>query len=385
MEGRGGLSYLLRRPSIPQYGLRSAALFAALLAALALAAPPALSQSPPEPVPSLTLSRADGTVTADWPAVAGASRYHVTYTDDGGASWHGPVDDHWNVTATTLTFAADNAKTYTVGVRAGNDQGWSDWRNSEAAGPYSPPAPPAAPTGLAAKAGDGAATLSWDDPSDRSITGYEYRTNHDATDSGDFSGWGDWTAVAGSGASTTAFKVGALTNGAEYRFQLRAVNGQGRGDAAPGADPWYVSVEPAAPSTGPPPAPAGLYLIGGDEAITLVWDAADSDAGVTGYQYQQRDFSGGGDWSAWTDIPESGADTYAFGAIGLTNGNEYRFRLRAVNSAGPGPAAPGGDPDYLREVAGAVSAQEVGIESHRDYDSDNDRLIEISSAICSRL
>ena len=74
----------------------------------------------------VSLTRADGAITASWPAVAGATKYHVTYSTDGGASWHAPVDDHWNVPTNSLTFTADNATSYTVGVRAGNDSGsWS--------------------------------------------------------------------------------------------------------------------------------------------------------------------------------------------------------------------------------------------------------------------
>ena len=48
----------------------------------------------------------------------GATKYHVTYTTDGGGSWHAPVDDHTNVPTNSLTFSADNSKTYMVGVRA---------------------------------------------------------------------------------------------------------------------------------------------------------------------------------------------------------------------------------------------------------------------------
>ena len=100
----------------------------------------------PGAVTAVTLSRADGTVTADWPAVNGASKYHVTYTTDGGGSWHAPVNGHDNISTNTLTFTADNAKTYKVGVRAGNQHGWSGWVNSSPIGPWTPPAPDPTPT-----------------------------------------------------------------------------------------------------------------------------------------------------------------------------------------------------------------------------------------------
>ena len=67
---------------------------------------------------SVAVTRSDGSLTATWDAVEGATHYHVTYSADGGGSWHAPVDDHWNVPTNSITFDADNAKTYMVGVRA---------------------------------------------------------------------------------------------------------------------------------------------------------------------------------------------------------------------------------------------------------------------------
>ena len=109
------------------------------------AGPYAATAAPATPS-SVSLTRSDGQVTATWAAVAGATKYHVTYTNNGGASWHAPVNGHTNWTANTITFGADNAKSYIVGLRAGNSAGWSGWRNSGQAGPYTPPTPTPAPT-----------------------------------------------------------------------------------------------------------------------------------------------------------------------------------------------------------------------------------------------
>ena len=186
--------------------------------------------NPPATPSSVSLSRADGTVTADWPADTAATRYHVTYSDDGGSSWQAPVNDHTNIPTNSVTFNADNAKSYIVGVRAGNDHGWSNWRNSPQAGPYTPPTPtptptpepdptptptpepeptatptpepanpPAAPTGLTATAGDQTVTLAWDNPGDASVTGYQFRVNHTNTSTGNLSGWGQWWDVPNGG------------------------------------------------------------------------------------------------------------------------------------------------------------------------------------------
>ena len=73
---------------------RHAALFMLLLVAPMLVLSPAIAQAPPGNVGSVTVTRADGTVTAAWPAVAGATRYHVTYSSDNTKSWTSAADSH---------------------------------------------------------------------------------------------------------------------------------------------------------------------------------------------------------------------------------------------------------------------------------------------------
>ena len=119
--------------------LAALALLAAF-AALALAVQTvAAQQSPPGAVASVSVTRADGTLTASWDAPSGATSYHVTYSSTGGASWELASLDH---SATSITISVDNAKTYIVGVRAKNDAGGGNWVNSAAAGPYTPPSIP---------------------------------------------------------------------------------------------------------------------------------------------------------------------------------------------------------------------------------------------------
>ena len=125
--------------------------------------------NPPNTVASVSVTRTDGSLTADWDAPDGATKYHVTYTDDGGKSWHAPVDDHMNVPTNSLTFSVDNAKTYIIGVRAGNEIGWSGWRNSPASGAYTPPTPtptnpPGPVSGFSVTRADGTLTVTWDAP-----------------------------------------------------------------------------------------------------------------------------------------------------------------------------------------------------------------------------
>ena len=100
-----------------------------------------------------------------------------------------------------------------------------------AALPFAAQGQPSVPQNLAATQGDGTVTLTWADPSDATITGYSYRY---ATSESTFTGSTPpaWTAIAGSGATTTDVIVPNLTNGLRYHFQLRAANGDGDGAAA---------------------------------------------------------------------------------------------------------------------------------------------------------
>ncbi len=88
--------------------------------------------------------------------------------------------------------------------------------------------PPLAPAGFAAAAGDGQVVLSWTDPSDAAISGYEFRQRTPP----DTGSWGSWTAIASSTAATTTHTVTGLTNGTAYGFQVRALDGTLEGAAS---------------------------------------------------------------------------------------------------------------------------------------------------------
>ncbi len=55
---------------------------------------------PPRTPSSVSVTRGDSTLTAEWPAAAGAASYHITYSPDGGQDWYLAAFEH---TATTIT------------------------------------------------------------------------------------------------------------------------------------------------------------------------------------------------------------------------------------------------------------------------------------------
>ena len=338
------------------------------------AAGPYNAPSPPDAVTTVTVTRADGTLTATWNAPANAAAYHVTYTTDNGKSWSLGAGDHMPTTWTLSN--ADNAATYVVGVRARNgNNAWSGWTNSPSAGPYTPapdPQPPAAPAGLTATGGDGSVTVSWTDPGDSSITGYEYQHRYAGV------AWSAWTAVADSGAGTTSFTLDGLTNGAEYRVKIRAVNAHGASLPAPTADPWFVAATPKAAT--PPDAPAPITVTRADGALTASWPPVD---GATGYAIAYSAV-GNGDWTAaaanhaGTSITISGVNNDYSYVVGASARNAAGSSAQSVSPAsGPYSSKPPLAPPSVTILRGngtlaAFWNSGYGAESYQVAYTDND-------------
>ena len=212
-----------------------------------------------------------------------------------------------------------NGNPYTFQIRAmqGDLAGVSS--DSKTGTPFPPPG---APSNLKIAVSSVAARLSWDDPADNTITGYEVWQSEDGgTPSAD-----DWTPIEGSVKTTTGTTVGGLVNGAEYTFQIRAVNAAGPG---PGSESVTATLKPAKPV---------VTAQGDDGQVTLSWPNP-NDVSITGYQIKQDT----GDWAAI----ESDATTTSHTVTGLTNWTAYTFQLRAMQGAVEGdasdavPATPG--------------------------------------------
>ncbi len=186
---------------------------------------------------------------------------------------------------------------------------------------------PAAPTGLAATAGDTQVSLVWDDPGNNLITGYQFRRG-----SGDPFSWGTHKGVANSDASTTSYVVTSLTNSTEYSFQVRALI-----NSVEGAWSSTVKATPTSSSTAPPAAPSNVTATAGDTQVVLTW-ANPGNAAITGYEVRQRAGSSGS-WGSWAAIASSSATTVTHTATGLTNGIEYSFEVRAVAGTTQGAAS----------------------------------------------
>ena len=202
------------------------------------------TETPPDP-PALTSSAVEATTatltlanhTGDW--------YYKHTTPSNGAcssAVNGTTVDLSNLTGgTSYTYKAYSDSACSTELTT--DATDADFTT---ASPTATPEnnPPSAPTNLTATGGNNSVTLAWSDPSDSSITRYEYRVNHNDTGTGNFTGWSGWIALAGSGATTTSHTITGLVNGKDYRYKVRAVNPNGNGTEAPNASPWYVEASP---------------------------------------------------------------------------------------------------------------------------------------------
>ena len=203
----------------------------------------------------------------------------------------------------------DNDTTYVGQLRAVNGEVTGPASDEAEATPH---AKPGAPAGLAAKAGDGLVTLSWTDPANTHITGYEY--DRSPGDDG-------WTLITGSGASTTTAKVTGLTNGTAYTIRLRAVTAGHKGTETAG-----VSATPQKT----PPKPTIDSIVPGEGKVILTVSVSSYDD-VDSWQGRIK-VKDTGAYSDWVNVTATGSGASRTIEIGdLTNGTTYVGQVRAVN------------------------------------------------------
>ena len=217
-------------------------------------------------------------------------------------------------TATTVAHTISSlaeGTAYSVTLRASNSAGAS--AASTAVSATTGTNPPAQTTGLLASVSGTTLSLTWDDPSDSTITGYQYRTKAGTA------AYGSWATITGSGASTTSTDITGLSNSTIYSVQVRAVNGGGNGTAST-AVTGLLTV---------PATPTGLSGSTTTTSVTLTWTDP-SDSTITGYAYRYRE--SGGNYGSWTTV--SGAVTTVTISTGLTEGTTYDWQIRATNATG---------------------------------------------------
>ena len=179
----------------------------------------------PGPV-NLAAAPGDGQVALSWKRNAQIARYQVHIQSRGATFPVVPVPPGSGENTTCTITGLTNGTEYIFTVQAAEISGTG---TGHAAIVSAAPVPvPAAPTGLAAIPAERQAVLTWDYPSNPTITGYQYRQ---AEGEGS-TNFGDWMDIIGRNAHATTYTVTGLTNGIEYVFAVRARTRSGTGLAA---------------------------------------------------------------------------------------------------------------------------------------------------------
>ena len=145
-----------------------------------------------------------------------------------------------------------------------------------------------------------------------------------------------WTKATTDDIGGTQYRVRGLHEGKEYMFRVAAVNAAGQSEFSNPSEPTLA----ATPVTPPgPPFPAIKDTTG--SSVTLTWKAPDADGGakIKGYIVEKQKE---GD-EKWQKATTHELRTTEFTVPNLEEGTFYKFRVKAVNSAGLG------EPGYLTE------------------------------------
>jgi hypothetical protein len=167
--------------------------------------------------------------------------------------------------------------------------------------------PAAAPTNLAATAGNQQASLTWTASS--GATSYYVKRG---TASG-----GPYTTV-GTPAGTT-YADTKLTNGTAYYYVVTAVSTTGES-----GNSNQASATPTAAPTAPVP-PLNLTATGGNQQVSLAWTAS---TGATSYNVKRAATNGG----PYTTVASPAGTSYTDTAV--TNGTTYYYVVTAVSASG---------------------------------------------------
>ena len=171
---------------------------------------------------------------------------------------------------------------------------------------------PAAPTGLAAAAGDKEIDLNWSDNSEGDFDGYNvYRS---------LTSGSGYSKINGSLVSLSNYNDTGLTNGVTYYYVVTAVDTYT-------AESGYSDEDSATPVNAPPSAPTGLVSTPDNAEVSLNWND-NSEGDLDGYNVYRSLTSGSG----YSKINGSLVATSDYIDTGLTNNVTYYYVVTAVDT-----------------------------------------------------
>ena len=267
---------------------------------------------PAAPVPTATRTGlghiGSGRIDVSWPAPSGNGDAVIEYqVAVDGAPAVAP-----NAGATSHVIEPAGRGEYTIGVRARNKAGWSDW-GSTTGEIWTVPSKMAAPTASGTPPGGASVDLSWSAPDSGGavITGYDVLVD------------GATRTSAGAGSS---FTVAGLVAG-PHAFQVRACNSAGCGE--------WSRTSTAEVTTRPGDVRQLLIVFDDDVAPTTAqatW-VEPADTGGLPLTYRYR-FYLGDSWGEWQAVPVLSSPAVPIPNKLRTQGGQVLVEVHAVSSAG---------------------------------------------------
>jgi hypothetical protein len=175
----------------------------------------------------------------------------------------------------------------------------------------SDPGAPAAPSGLAAIAGDGSVWLDWNDSTEPDLDSYSvYRSTTQGTN----------YSVLATNLTSSAHVDNTVTNGTTYYYVVTATD-TGTNESAASAE---VSAMPQTDNT-PPAVPGGLVASAGDGWVKLDWNSnSESDFGT--YSVYRSTTSG-----SYSSALATGLSANTYTDSTAVNGTTYYYAVTAVD------------------------------------------------------
>jgi fibronectin type 3 domain-containing protein len=226
-------------------------------------------------------------------------------------------------TASYTDVTAKNGTTYhyvVVAVDAsGNSSAATD---SDSATPVDISAPPA-PVGANAAPGDGKVTLTWGGQASDAVSFHIYRDTH-----ADVAISGTTKVATRSLADGTSFVDDDVQNGTPYFYRITAVD---EADNESESSSEVTATPVPDPDLTAPAVPAGLTATGGDEQVTVQWDAVTGSSDLRGYRVYRSATAGGTGTLVSGETPVSGT---SFVDHAVVNGSTYYYRVASLDTTG---------------------------------------------------
>ena len=178
--------------------------------------------------------------------------------------------------------------------------------------------PPAKPTGLSTSPSHDSVLLSWTDPSDNGITGYQVLRGPDAA---------NLTVLTdNTGSAATSYTDDTVTAETTYVYAIRARNAHGLSPQSDGVS----AVTPAAPE--PPAKPTGLSTTPSHDKVVLTWSDP-GDSNITSYQVLRGPDAD----NLAVLVDNTGSSSLSYTDSTVAAETTYAYAIKARNTGGLSP------------------------------------------------